>query len=933
MIDELYVLYRPIGCEDEASTDLEQGEKILAAFPSGQSLDKQLLRVSMLEGLIDFTRKFSSEDIHSVVMQNKVWAFMQPDGEEGLWFIAGAPCGNGSGNGSKQRTVFKEHLPSGAGIVDGLNRFYNMFVMLRGSIINIIDSGLDTIEAVQATRKKVRKLLIRRQQEQLDYENIRQDMERGEGEEVNPEERVGLRNSRDTSLESLLSKIKDTTTQIEKLGDYLTALVTSSTYVLTPLRKHLHHFTEWFLQSKELYNCSGLQGVGGMHYCTVGHPAFQSLTLVRQAIEGITRGRCEGCLILYDGQVVWSDLDDESTYTLYDFVRMQEGEKLRDIVSEFESRKRQQMIEASRAKGSTRRKLSVSSRRSVDPLNGAPSPLSAGGPEFMTGEQDDLDPEEWLQHQMDCSGFIRGDWGTVDLQDVNPAGPPAMGSGASSEDTKEYLVGRAKGSPGTGDEEEDGSSQSECVEVLNGLSTDLYNVFFPPLFVREAADFDAPGGVRTAPSNENGGTGDTAADFLFSDLSLDEQMQEQERGPPKQKGRLLFYRQACFIMCLVMPELTGSVASSSDNLVPLGSAKSNKRDGRLASITNFDDLIPESDRLRSESSSSMLGDGDRDEDQGMRKEVVPTSGKFASEQDVIAICGMLQRGLANVVDQLLVSLGKKYKHLNVYGLQWQGGIKATPTTSSNNGNNNGDTEKEDIQQAPTATIQRRRSMDNSISTGRRNSLAGGDRADDKDSSGHGNRGTLKVDPSLIVALPSRPVMPSSGLPAGISAYYYNSCNRAAKAPGFYDRSYDPHLYWPLPVVCTAQEEGPMQPVAAGSKPMSEVLGDRYLSDLLSLYRHRFPLPASLLAATLPKVLVEAFNDLRQSLSRKYSRTNDVCTEVCLRLTLAKEGGLWALGRRSGSRYLFLAIEGCDNLQEMNSKARRTTEGVFKRVVM
>ena len=58
MIDELYVFYRSIGCNDESATDEEQGEKMLYSYPPGKSLNDQLGRVMMLEGLIDFTCKF-----------------------------------------------------------------------------------------------------------------------------------------------------------------------------------------------------------------------------------------------------------------------------------------------------------------------------------------------------------------------------------------------------------------------------------------------------------------------------------------------------------------------------------------------------------------------------------------------------------------------------------------------------------------------------------------------------------------------------------------------------------------------------------------------------------------------------------------------------------------------------------------------------------
>lgn len=920
MIDELYVIYRPIGCEDESSTDEEQGEKILCSFPADQSLDRQLLRVGMLEGLIDFTGKFSKESINSVVMEKKVWAFMQPVGEEGLWFIAGAPVDSAPNTNAKyrQQTIFQGHRPSGAGLVDGLNRLYEAFVMLRGGIIDIVNSGMDTIGKIAELRKKARKIGIRKRQEQLDYENILRDMETHEKEGddgkqgSDNKERVGLKNNEGVSLDALHTKLTDSTEEIQSLELELNALVASPAFVLTPLRKNLRSLTQWFLQSRELHNCCGLLGIGGMHYYTVGHPAFQSLTLVRQAIEEITCGRSKGCLVLYDGQVVWSDLPDESTYTLYEFLRMQETERLRDIISEFEAQKRRQMIHAAQAKGSSsRRKLSISGRLSVDPMNNPPAPpTSSSSPIFEDFTGDELGPEEWLQCQMDCRGFITGDWGTVDLQDVR------LGSPTKSEGSAEPTW------PGSAHRSENGFTTTEkqqqplCVEALAGLATNSHNVFFPPLYARATSDAQLPGTGAT------GAREDDAAGYLLSDLNLSDEYDELQRGVPTQLGRLLFYRQACFIMCVVMPELSGA-ADIDDETVE-------NRDSRLASITSFDELLSKSERARHTSTSSLAGaGGDDDEEEEKQTFISPSSGRFSTEQDVIEMCGMLQRGLAEGVDQLLVSLGKKYKHLNVYGLQWQGVFKPTPTSSSPSGNTVTTRRTESIntnnEEAMNANNPLRASMDTAGASARRASIG-----DD----GHtlSKNGTLKFDASLIVPIPSRPVVPSSGLPAGVSAYYFNSCNRAAKAPGLYDRQYDPQLYWPEPVVCLAHEGSPIRPLSSRNA-MSEVLDDRYLSDLLSLYRHRFPMPASLTAATLPAVLVEAFNDLQQNLSSRRSRTDSVCTEACLRLGSVKGGGMWALGRRSGSRYLFLAIEGCASLQEMNNKVRRTTDGVFKRVVL
>ena len=84
---EFFVIYRPIGTSDEAATDEEQGEKILFSYPTNITLSSQLTRIMMLEGLIDFTTKFASEDITTTLMAGKTWCFAQP--EPGLWMICG----------------------------------------------------------------------------------------------------------------------------------------------------------------------------------------------------------------------------------------------------------------------------------------------------------------------------------------------------------------------------------------------------------------------------------------------------------------------------------------------------------------------------------------------------------------------------------------------------------------------------------------------------------------------------------------------------------------------------------------------------------------------------------------------------------------------------------------------------------------------------
>ena len=114
-----------------------------------------------------------------------------------------------------------------------------------------------------------------------------------------------------------------------------------------------------------------------------------------------------------------------------------------------------------------------------------------------------------------------------------------------------------------------------------------------------------------------------------------------------------------------------------------------------------------------------------------------------------------------------------------------------------------------------------------------------------------------MNSTLTVPLPRRAVYVPGGLPRGVRAYYYNAYNRAIKAPDFYLKNVDPLLHWPSAVVGMATCGSRGYSGGDGSKSMSltdamsEVLSDNYLSDLLSLYRHRFPLHLRFLPLPYP----------------------------------------------------------------------------------
>ena len=80
------VFSRPLGSDDEAASLEEIVEKVLFFHPATASTNEQLARISICEGLIDFTSKFSPKDPVSVVhMRDHHYTFLQC--EPGTWMV------------------------------------------------------------------------------------------------------------------------------------------------------------------------------------------------------------------------------------------------------------------------------------------------------------------------------------------------------------------------------------------------------------------------------------------------------------------------------------------------------------------------------------------------------------------------------------------------------------------------------------------------------------------------------------------------------------------------------------------------------------------------------------------------------------------------------------------------------------------------------
>lgn len=157
----------------------------------------------------------------------------------------------------------------------------------------------------------------------------------------------------------------------------------------------------------------------------------------------------------------------------------------------------------------------------------------------------------------------------------------------------------------------------------------------------------------------------------------------------------------------------------------------------------------------------------------------------------------------------------------------------------------------------------------------------------------------------------------NALPNGVRMIYFNAANRAIKAANVFNISLDPLLIWPKSNAKVDEILGISRITLGNDKikaPQSNI----------SYVRPRFPFSSSLLSGCLEDYVLVAINDLRETLSERYNVSHQGVAEACIRVASLKKGGIWAIGRKLGDRYMFLVVEGCATLNEMYDQVNLTT---------
>ena len=343
-ICNIIIFDRGLSCNDESADNDECGEKILYYYPDEVTLEDKLARMTLVESLIDFSKKFSKDNIETSVTKRNMYSFCNC--EKDIWIIFSYVLESTThANDGNNNNGYNFHA-NGSSMIDMMMKMYRIFTTFFGSISNNLNgyygkncdgshfSGveksnhalyIETIEEIKVTRKAIRKLNLRQKSNRAAY--------------ANTNHRNLDTNTKNSDVDGTLNSIKQIQVEIERVEcNYLDAkqrlevLLASPYYAIGITRELLRRFVNWYVQTGELMNPSAAHSLSGISFLQMGHPTFQALIQVRQAFDIGTGNRNNGSLIIYDGQVIWSDLDEDISFLLYDFVRIIEYQTKRNLL-------------------------------------------------------------------------------------------------------------------------------------------------------------------------------------------------------------------------------------------------------------------------------------------------------------------------------------------------------------------------------------------------------------------------------------------------------------------------------------------------------------------------------------------------------------------------------------------------------------------------
>ena len=650
------------------------------------------------------------------------------------------------------------------------------------------------------------------------------------------------------------------------------------------------------------------------------------LTRVRQAVDDISKGLCSGCVLLYDGQVAWSDLDENATFMLYEFVRMQEHQALRADLLEYSKRiGTENATQANKKYKDTRDRDSRGAR------------LSVGGSEDFDHERGP-GADAWIQARRTRRGFVTKGWETADLDEsIFRVEESGEGEGDGGEEGNGNDNGNGNGNVplgATGATSVAGdTSDCEVWETCLGKQ----QIWCPRFFVTSSEN-------SNSDSNSNSYSGGLS---VSRELSL-------RGGRCEGVGRLLLYRQSCVTLALLVPDwdqeredmaaLYGSSAHL-QALAALGGQMSaprkTTRDGdsaisrdRAASATYVDlrslaiaaeqqHADTEGDKWDKGDEKGKKGEGDIDLLKGTpstpsahqapthRPEQDTPGGSSKShtrlraeaEAHFMNLCAYLQRGLSAELEQLLSQLehSRTPSSSSSSQTQTQGQGQDAYGYGYGYGDSLGSEEGLISSSANVAATEGvkvlyfngcNRAVRQSGLSSLSPSGAGqdGNNNNNRGRKQESSRGSLKQNqnsmpldqvfmwPSPLIQPPHVNVQERAISGSGGTNTNTNISTNTKSNPNPVDRFLQGMEEWENGLTHDKDSRPSTRKDLEGgtnSNSQGGHVSAQQLSLLASDYRARFPAPAAMLSCTMDQAILRAFNDLREHLSSR-SRSRGTC---------------------------------------------------------
>lgn len=149
--------------------------------------------------------------------------------------------------------------------------------------------------------------------------------------------------------------------------------------------------------------------------------------------------------------------------------------------------------------------------------------------------------------------------------------------------------------------------------------------------------------------------------------------------------------------------------------------------------------------------------------------------------------------------------------------------------------------------------------------------------------------------------------------------YCNRILRSLQLSTWCAHTVDPLLLWPTLLI------NPYSSLKQYQQSSMNIVASR-LIELSSDVRGQYMLPAALLTASIEPYIIKALNYVHHQLSNK-SR------EACIRLKSGNRGGVWMYGRRMNDRFVYIVLERCDTMNEMQELVEQIIRETFQHILI